>query len=62
MSFCPTCQKPFEDEESVRKHFLNCWKEQHPYHVSKPAPQGENVETRQISDDIMNFFNSFKEH
>lgn len=62
MYFCPTCQKPFKDEESIRKHFLNCWKEQHPYHVSKSAPQGENVETRQISDDIMNFFNSFKEH
>ena len=39
---------------------LSCWKEQHPYYQSKPAPRSENIETREVSNDIINFFNSFK--
>lgn len=61
MYICSTCQKGFKTKENLQKHFLNCWKEQHPYHKSKLAPQGENIETREITDDIMSFFNSFKE-
>ena len=61
MYICPTCKRKFEKEESLSKHFLSCWKEQHPSYVSKSAPRSENVETRQVNEDIMNFFNSFKE-
>lgn len=60
MYICPTCKKGFEKEENLTKHFLFCWKEQHPSHVSKSASRSENIETRQVNEDIMNFFNSFK--
>ena len=60
MYICPTCNKKFKTEDKLTKHFLSCWKEQHPYYQSKPAPRSENIETREISNDIMNFFNSFK--
>lgn len=56
MFICPTCNKEFKTEELIQKHFLACWKEQHPYHKSKDAPHSENIETREISNDIMNFF------
>ena len=52
MYICPTCHRRFQEEQKLTKHFLSCWKEQHPFHQSKPAPKGK---------DIMNFFNSFKE-
>ena len=61
MYICPTCHKGFQTEEMIRKHFLTCWKEQNPFHKSKSAPRGEDVETRKINDDVINFFNSFKE-
>lgn len=60
MYICPTCKKGFEKEENLTKHFLSCWKEQHPSHISKSAPRSENIETRQVNEDIINFFNSFK--
>lgn len=56
---CPTCQRKFNEEEKLVKHFLTCWKNQHPNHQSKDAPRSENIETREVNDDIMNFFNSF---
>lgn len=58
MFICPTCSKEFNTEEAIQKHFLQCWKEQHPYHKSKSAPKGEDVTTREVSNDIANFFNS----
>ena len=58
MYICPTCGKEFETEDDIRKHFLACWKEQNPNYKSKPAPRGEDIETRKVSADIMNFFNS----
>ena len=61
MYICPTCHKGFQTEKMIRKHFLTCWKEQNPFHKSKSAPRGEDVETRKINDDVINFFNSFKE-
>ena len=61
MYICPTCNKSFEKEEILQRHFLNCWKEQHPFHKSKPAPRSKTIETRQVNDDIANFFNSLKE-
>lgn len=60
MYICPTCGKQFESDEALTKHFLKCWKEQHPYHQSKPAPRSEDINTRAVNDDIANFFNSFK--
>jgi hypothetical protein len=56
MFICPTCNKEFNTEQDIQKHFLLCWKEQHPYHQSKSAPRGENITTRKVNDDIMNFF------
>jgi len=56
MFICPTCGKEFNTEELIQKHFLACWKEQHPYHKSKDAPRSEDIVTREINDDIINFF------
>lgn len=56
MFICPTCSKEFNTEEAIQKHFLACWKEQHPYHKSKSAPHSADVVTREVSNDIMNFF------
>ena len=60
MYICPTCNQSFNTEEVLTKHFLKCWKEQHPYHKSKPAPRSEDVNTREIKPEIADFFNSFK--
>ena len=59
MYICPTCQKEIETEKDMRKHSLNCWKEQHPYHKSTPVPQGETVTIRKVDNQVLNFFNSF---
>ena len=56
MFICPTCNKEFNTEQAIQKHFLVCWKEQHPFHQSKSAPHSENITTREVSDDIMSFF------
>ena len=56
MFICPTCMKEFKTEDIMRTHFLACWKEQHPYHQSQPAPRGEDVITREVNLDILNFF------
>lgn len=60
MYICPTCNRKFETENILTKHFASCWKEEHPFHVSKSAPRSEDINTRQVTDDIMNFFDSFK--
>jgi hypothetical protein len=59
MYICPVCAKSFEREDDLVKHFLKCWKEHHPYHQSKSAPRSEDINTREVSDDIQNFFDSF---
>ena len=56
MYICPTCGKEFDKEEKIQRHFLQCWKEQHPYHQSKSAPRSEDITIRQVSNDIINFF------
>ena len=61
MYICPTCFREFRTEEKIRKHFLACWKEQHPHHDSTPAPQGADVEIRNISDGVLDFFNNLQE-
>ena len=60
MYICPTCNYEFEKEENLVKHFLKCWKEKNPNHKSKSAPRGEDINTRVINEDIMNFFSSFQ--
>ena len=60
MYICPTCNKQFEAEEHLVKHFLKCWKDKNPNHQSKSAPRSEDITTRSMNDDVTNFFNSFK--
>jgi uncharacterized Zn-finger protein len=61
MYICPTCNKQFDMEDVLVKHYLKCWKDKNPCHQAKSAPRSEDINTREVSDDIMNFFNSFKE-
>ena len=56
MFVCPTCNEEFKTEQAIQKHFLLCWKSKHPYHKSKPAPHSEDVVTREVSNDIADFF------
>lgn len=58
MYICPVCKRKFEKEEKLTKHFLICWKEKNPFHMSKEAPRSEDIEKRVINDDIIDFFNS----
>ena len=60
MFVCPTCDKQFDKEENLVKHFLQCWKEKNPNHQSKAAPRSEDIDTREENQDILDFFNSFK--
>ena len=60
MYICPTCNKPFDKEENLVKHIFKCWKEKNPHLKSKPAPRSEDVNTREVNNEIMSFFNSFK--
>lgn len=61
MYICPTCKKSFDTEEKIQRHFLTCWKEQHPYYKSKPAPHSPDIVEEQIDDNILNFFQNLKE-
>ena len=60
MYICPTCFKEFNTEQAIQKHFLACWKEQHPYHKSKDASRSKDIVTREINDDVINFFNALE--
>jgi len=57
---CPTCNKEFDIEEEVSKHFLKCWKDNNPHHESKPAPRSEDINIRTVNNEIVNFFNSLQ--
>ena len=61
MYICPVCNLEFKAEQSIQKHFLACWKEEHPFHKSKDAPRSKNITTREVNEDVTQFFNSFKE-
>lgn len=56
MYLCPECKREFNSEEGIRKHFLTCWREQHPGHKSNAAPRSEDIVTRQADNDVFNFF------
>lgn len=60
MYVCPTCNKEFATEETLVKHMSKCWKEKNSHLKSKPAPRSADINTREISNDIVNFFNSLK--
>ena len=59
MYICPTCGKSFNEELVLVKHMSKCWKEKNLHLRPKPAPRSEDINTREISNDILNFFNSF---
>lgn len=61
MYICLTCLKEFNTEEKMKKHFLPCWKEHNPNHHNGSAPRGLDVETIEVSNDVINFFDSLKE-
>lgn len=56
MYICPECKREFNSEEGIRKHFLACWREQHPGRKSNAAPRSEDIITRQADNDVCNFF------
>lgn len=60
MFVCPTCNKEYATEEEIKKHSMICWRKANPHYKSKSAPQGETIVTKEVSDDILSFFNSFK--
>lgn len=60
MYICPICNKLFENEETIIKHSLRCWKEHNLNHKSKPAPCKGNITKRQVNDNVLSFFTSFK--
>ena len=60
MFVCPICNLKFNSEAVLVKHYSKCWREQNPHFQSKPAPRSEDINTREVSEDIANFFNSFK--
>lgn len=56
MFICPTCGKGFTTEKGIQKHFLSCWKQHNPVHKSKSAPHSKDIVTREVNEDVMNFF------
>ena len=56
MYICPVCGKQFEKDDMLVSHYGKCWREKNPNHKSKPAPRSEDVNTREVSDEILNFF------
>ena len=60
MYICPICNKQFKTKEDIGKHSLPCWKEHHPYHMSKEAPHSQDIVTREVDDGVLDFFASLK--
>lgn len=60
MYICPTCHKAFSSESYIKKHFLDCWKEQHPFHQSTPAPRSEDIVEVQADNNVLAFFARLK--
>jgi hypothetical protein len=57
---CPTCGRECDTEEEVSKHFLKCWKDNNPHHISKSAPRSEDINMREANQDILDFFASLE--
>ena len=60
MYICPVCNQQFKEEQVLVKHYLSCWKKENLHLRSKPAPRSEDINMREVNEDIENFFNSFK--
>lgn len=61
MYICPVCSKGFEEDENIFvKHYVKCWMEHNPHHKPKSAPRSEDINTREDSDEITNFFEQFQ--
>lgn len=60
MYICSCCGKSFEEEDVLVKHYLKCWRDLHPIHQSKPAPRSEDINTRVINEDMLEFFEGWK--
>lgn len=63
MYICPVCKCEFEDEKESRmaRHFLRCWKENNPNHKSNTIEPSETIETREVNNNVMNFFKDLQE-
>lgn len=59
MYICPTCKREFQTKKAIQKHFLACWKEQNPFHKSKEAPHSEDINVREASNEVNQFFARF---
>ena len=59
MFIYPSCEKEFALEADFTKHFLKCWKEKHLCHKSKEAPHSEDIVTRQVNSEVIDFFSQF---
>jgi hypothetical protein len=59
MYICPICNSQFNSEDELVKDMMKCWRDKNPSHQSKPAPRSEDVNTREINSDIVDFLNSF---
>ena len=60
MYICPTCNGQFSTEEILVKHMSKCWREKNPHLRSKPAPRSEDINTREINAELIDFFKEFK--
>ena len=60
MYICPVCNQQFKEEQVLVKQYLSCWKKENPHLRSKSAPYSKDINTREVNEDIENFFNSFK--
>ena len=60
MYFCPVCNRSFEKEGGVRRHYLACWREHNPSAKSTPAPHLQDVSVSFADDDVMRFFEGLK--
>lgn len=59
MYICPECGKPFKTDKAVAKHYLTCFKKEHPYIPPKSVLYTQSV-TRKVNDEVADFFSALK--
>lgn len=60
MYICPECGKEYQTETQIQKHFLACWKDRNPHHISKEAPHSGTIETKEVNNEVLEFFSSLR--
>ena len=60
MYYCPVCQRGFQTEDIIRKHFLSCWKEHNPNYQSTSAPRSADIINRKVDNNVLEFFKRLK--